>query len=62
MFLRVDILNNIESHKTWKPQKMGFDIVYIDGHNSIIDGDSGNRDEHRFVSLSEGNCLNECCI
>ena len=52
--LRVDILNNIESHKTWKPQKMGFDIVYIDGHYSTIDGDSGKRDEHKFASLSNG--------
>ena len=52
--LRVDILDNIKSHKTWKPQKMGFDIVYIDGHYSTIDGDSGKRDEHKFASLSDG--------
>ena len=52
--LRVDILNDIKSHKTWKPQKMGFDIVYIDGHYSTIDGDSGKRDEHKFASLSNG--------
>ena len=53
--LRVDILNDIKSHKTWKPQNMGFDIIYIDGHNSTIDGDSGKRDEHKFASLSDGN-------
>ena len=53
--LRVDILNDIKSHKTWKPQKMGFDIVYIDGHYCTIDGDSGKRDEHKFASLSNGN-------
>ena len=51
--LRVDILNDIKSHKTWKPQNMGFDIVYIDGHYCTIYGDSDLRDEHRFASLSE---------
>ena len=55
--LRVDILDDIKSHKTWKPQKMGFDIVYIDGHYCTIDGDSGKRDEHKFASLSNGNYI-----
>ena len=62
--LRVDIYDSvskdglsINSGKTWEPQNMGFNIVYIDGHNSIIDGGSGKRNEYKFASLSNAKCI-----
>ena len=35
-----------------RPSKLTYN--QIDGHYSIIDGDSSKRNEHRFASLSEG--------
>ena len=55
--LRVDIFNDVKSHSTWKPQNMGYDIVYIDGHNFTIDGASGERNEYKFASLSGEKCI-----
>lgn len=55
--LRVDFLGKytFKNHSTWKPMDMGFNTLYINGHDSTIIGDAEDRDEYKWASL-EGNC------
>ena len=44
---------DIDSHSTWKPAKRGFDSIYIDGNNSVINGHSKKRDSHKWAVVSD---------
>ena len=45
-----------KSHSTWKPNDMAFDTIHINGNNSSIIGDAGDRDEYSWAYL-EDNCI-----
>ena len=47
----------LETHSTWKPKKMGFDAIYINGNHSVIYGDAGKRDSRKWAVVDEGYTL-----
>ena len=53
---------NIDSDSSWNPKKMGFDSIYIDGNNSVINGNSGKRDSNIWADISEGYVFTACNI
>ena len=42
-----------KTHATWKPKDMGFDTIYINGHNSKIVGGAGKRKEYKWAVIKK---------
>ncbi len=49
--LHVNILTDLNNAKTWHPNDMGFDVMYIDGHDHEINGNAGERQEYKFAVI-----------
>lgn len=54
--LNVDISSGliIDSKNIWDPSKNGFNIININGHGSTIKVNSGDRDENKWVTITDG--------
>ncbi len=47
----------IKSHSKWSPKKMGFDAIFINGNNSVIEGGAKKRDSYKWADVDEGYVL-----